>query len=137
MQIGNAVLAVLLLFSTFACRGNGGNSKTMPSVAGIWAGTMDSEAAEVTTSIRVALQQSGSTVSGEFLCIETDECLHATGTVSGLITRRGDFTASIYFADGHSCGVFDAALEPSGLSGEYACSDSVLNDFGAWTMTRQ
>lgn len=132
------LLCLILLMGCSSSDGGNSSGGTTPdaNVTGTWVGTATSALAGGFLNITLTLQ-SGSNVTGTFACSAGSiSCLHTTGTLSGTISGN-NLTAILSYPDGHGCGAFDGTVSGNSLSGDYACSDPVVNDFGTWTVARQ
>lgn len=129
------VIWLLLLGSLLGCGGSGDGSdgSSNVNVSGTWVGSTQSQAGFGSAQFALTLSQNGSNVSGTWACISS--CAHASGTISGTISGS-TFTASLVFPDTHSCGAFDANISGNSMSGDFACSDPLGNDFGTWSAAR-
>lgn len=133
-------LLCLVLLMGCSSSDNGGSSGggTTPdaNVTGTWVGTATSSLFGGFLNISLALQ-SGSDVTGTFACSAGSiSCLHTTGTMARTISGN-KLTAILSYPDDHGCGAFDGTVSGNTMSGDYACSDPVTNDFGTWSATRQ
>jgi hypothetical protein len=133
------VIGTLMLLSLVSFLGGFAGNQAMssgqtPSLSGTWRGSLSSNMKDGEAEIAWTIFQSGSNVSGRFVCTGgTLRCHTAGGAIAGTVIDTV-FNARILYTDGHLCGLV-GTISGTTIQGEYSCDDKLGEDQGTWRMS--
>jgi hypothetical protein len=130
------MIAILLglVGSSIGLAGKAGAGSSPVSLSGTWKGSLSSKIKDGYAEITWTLFQSGSNVSGRFVCTGgTVKCHGVVGAVAGTVIDT-IFDARMLYTDGHLCGL-TGTISATTIQGEYSCDDKFGEDRGTWRMS--
>jgi len=105
-----------------------------PGASGTWQGALSSQMKDGEANISWTIYQSGSEVSGRFVCSGgTLKCNTVGGAITGTLLGN-EFTGEVVYTDSHLCGLV-GKLAGTTMGGEYSCNDKLGEDRGTLRMS--